>query len=567
MTKPTRALPHDLVASRAEGNDILSSSNHIRVMIVDDHTMVRKGLATILRLKADLELVGEASNGQEALQLCDQVQPDVILMDLVMPEMDGAAATRAIRARCPQVRVIALTSFTEKELVERALEAGAIGYLLKNVSADELADAIRAAYAGRPTIAPEVTQVLLQTGKLEQLTRALVDAPPDASTLPVLLSEHVPGMFPDSQIEIRLLPEQVLLHHPVDWPPVPRLLWEWLNGSPGHHCFLPGTTLPWRDSQTTDEGLLMVSIMAGENFEPIGGIYVARRRDPGTVTDLLPIVKSLAAQIASALHSAQVYAQTLVHEKMARELAMAGQIQASFLPGSLPTLSGWQVAATLEPARETSGDFFDFIALPNEKLGIVIADVSDKGMGAALYMALSRTLIRTYAAEYPTRPDLVLSATSHRILSDTRAGLFVTVFYGILDPATGLLIYCNAGHCPPCLLRRQDTNIIQGLGKTGMALGAVEDTAWNYGTVQLDPGDLLVLYSDGITEAQDPQGRLLGQERLRELLRQAVTSQGHRSAQDIQKALLAQVHRFRGGAPQHDDTTVVILVRSSEQGR
>jgi sigma-B regulation protein RsbU (phosphoserine phosphatase) len=250
---------------------------------------------------------------------------------------------------------------------------------------------------------------------------------------------------------------------------------------------------------------------------------------------------------------------------MARELAMAGQIQASFLPASLPILPGWDISATLEPARETSGDFYDFVALSDGKLGIVIADVSDKGVGAALYMALTRTLIRTHAAEYPTRPDLVLGATSHRILSDARAGLFVTAFYGILDPATGLLTYCNAGHCPPCLLSTQDPNTMQALGKMGMALGAVEDTTWNYRAVQLEPGDLLVLYSDGITEAEDPQGRLFGQERFRELLRQTATSAGHHSAQEIQNALLAQVRRFRREAPQHDDTTVVVLIRGPER--
>ena len=143
----------------------MNESNPIRVMIVDDHDMVRRGLATFLRVKGDLELVGEASSGREALQVCEQARPDVILMDLVMPEMDGPTATRAIRERCPQVQVIALTSFQEKELVQAALQAGAISYLLKNVSVDELAEAIRAAHAGRPTLAPEVAQALIQAAR------------------------------------------------------------------------------------------------------------------------------------------------------------------------------------------------------------------------------------------------------------------------------------------------------------------------------------------------------------------------------------------------------------------
>ena len=139
-----------------------SEPNTIRVMIVDDHTMVRTGLATFIQVKPDLELVGEARNGQDALNLCEQLQPDVILMDLVMPKMDGIAATRAIRERWPQIHIIALTSFQEKELVQDALQAGAIGYLLKDVSSDELAEAIRAAFAGRMTLAPEAAQALVQ---------------------------------------------------------------------------------------------------------------------------------------------------------------------------------------------------------------------------------------------------------------------------------------------------------------------------------------------------------------------------------------------------------------------
>jgi NarL family two-component system response regulator LiaR len=141
----------------------MAETQPIRVMLVDDHAVVRSGLGAFLLAFDDLELIGEASSGEEAVRLCNQLQPDVVLMDLVMPGMDGAAATRAIRERRPEIHVIALTSFKEKELVQGALQAGAIGYLLKNVSADELADAIRAAHAGRATLAPEATEALIQS--------------------------------------------------------------------------------------------------------------------------------------------------------------------------------------------------------------------------------------------------------------------------------------------------------------------------------------------------------------------------------------------------------------------
>lgn len=141
-------------------------SKPIRVMLVDDHTMVRRGLATFLKAFDDMELAGEAENGEAAVKLCAKVQPDVILMDMVMPLMDGASATRVIRQKYPQVQVIALTSFKEGELIKNALEAGAIGYLLKDVSADALARAIRAARAGRATLSPEAAQSLVETANL-----------------------------------------------------------------------------------------------------------------------------------------------------------------------------------------------------------------------------------------------------------------------------------------------------------------------------------------------------------------------------------------------------------------
>ena len=143
----------------------MSQEELIRVMIVDDHAVVRRGLATFLMTCDDMELVGEASSGEEAVRQCTEINPDVILMDLVMPGMDGATATRLIREKCPQIQVIALTSFKEQELVTGALQAGAIGYLLKDVSASELSNAILAASSGKATLAPEAAQALIHASR------------------------------------------------------------------------------------------------------------------------------------------------------------------------------------------------------------------------------------------------------------------------------------------------------------------------------------------------------------------------------------------------------------------
>jgi NarL family two-component system response regulator LiaR len=149
------------------GNKV--SDEKIRIVIADDHNVVRSGLSAFLQVFDDFELVGEAADGREAVEICRTLHPDVVLMDLVMPVMDGAQATKEIRESFEDIQVIVLTSFKEDELIEGALQAGAIGYLLKNVSADELADAIRKAHAGKPTLSPEATQVLIKaTGRKKE---------------------------------------------------------------------------------------------------------------------------------------------------------------------------------------------------------------------------------------------------------------------------------------------------------------------------------------------------------------------------------------------------------------
>jgi sigma-B regulation protein RsbU (phosphoserine phosphatase) len=148
---------------------------------------------------------------------------------------------------------------------------------------------------------------------------------------------------------------------------------------------------------------------------------------------------------------------------------------------------------------------------------------------------------------------------------DARAGLFVTAFYGIIDPGSGMLAYCNAGHNPPLLISTRDGSAVRELRRTGIALGAVEDQAWQQSTVEIAPGDVLLLYTDGITEAQDPNGRFFGPDRLLGSLQASLHSSAAEVpyAQSIQDALLAEIHAFVGNAPQFDDITLVVMARNA----
>ncbi len=378
---------------------------------------------------------------------------------------------------------------------------------------------------------------------LEQLGRAVIDGPPDASTFPTLLAEYVPRMVPFRQAAIRLFEGQQLLHLPVDSPSLPEALWSWLHEHPTHHVFEPGQPLPWAE-KTQPYRHLLSPILSPDQGNPVGGICLIQDANYALTTpvDLQPAMQALAAQVSSTLRSAEAFRKTLEHQKMAQELAVAGQIQASFLPTELPRLDGWQLAATLQPARETSGDFYDAFPLPNGKLGLLVADVSDKGMGAALYMALARTLLRTYAFEYHTRPDYVLRVANRRILTDTQAGLFVSVFYAVVDPFTSTLTYANAGHCPAFLLRPRNGGATESLKRTGMVLGVMEGVDWGQVSVPMGQGDKLVLYSDGVTDAQNAQDEFFGEERLRA----CIDSSTGQSAPELQETILAipaPVHR------------------------
>lgn len=246
--------------------------------------------------------------------------------------------------------------------------------------------------------------------------------------------------------------------------------------------------------------------------------------------------------------------------RLEEELAIAGRIQASFLPEALPAVPGWDVAASLLPARETSGDFYDMYLLPDGKLVFLIADVTDKGLGAALFMALARTTLRIFTSEHPQRPELALRAANRYILRETSAGLFVTAFLGILDSESGRLVYANAGHNPPFAWHSQGNQEVTPLAATGIPLGLLDDAVWRQGTLRFQSGGGLLLYTDGVTEAESADGVFFGTARLRSV----IEGPERESASELTKRVLKLCAEFSEGRDQSDDIAVMAVKQSTK---
>ncbi|MFA5222632.1 MAG: SpoIIE family protein phosphatase [Methanoregula sp.] len=240
------------------------------------------------------------------------------------------------------------------------------------------------------------------------------------------------------------------------------------------------------------------------------------------------------------------------------ELQIAAEIQKNFLPEHIPRTEGFDIAAKSIPAKEVGGDFFDVIPLEvmpisSSRTGIMIADVSGKGVPAALFMALSRIVVRV-TAKWFKKPSEVISFANPIIAENSKTGMFVTLFYGIIDNETHSLTYVNAGHNPPLVLRKK-TGEIEELPLTGTAVGAMEDAKYTQEKIPLAPGDVMVLYTDGITEAINEQEEMFDVPRLIETIRK----NGDSSSQEIADEIIRSVFAFCGTQPQFDDITLMVV--------
>ncbi len=244
-------------------------------------------------------------------------------------------------------------------------------------------------------------------------------------------------------------------------------------------------------------------------------------------------------------------------ERRKKELEIAQQIQESFLPHTIPVIKNYDLAASSIPAQEVGGDFYDFIPITGKQTGLTIGDVSGKGIPAALFMAFSRTLLRAKACRNPGVGRMIESVNNF-INDEPHSNMFVTLFYSVLDNAQNTLTFVNAGHNPPLLLRKKNGDIIR-LSTGGVVLGAMKGLKMNEKTIDLQAGDLLVLYTDGITEAINQQEDQFGEERLIELLKE----NQELSSGDLKNLIIDQVYDFASRTPQADDITLMVLKRVS----
>ena len=414
-------------------------------------------------------------------------------------------------------------------------------------------------------------QQVRELDHLENLAKQIIESPADASTLEELIAAAVPELFPTDRVTVQLFESS----SPRPWPPlelrfpetsadVSDEVWDSMCQTEGIRLQIPNVTLAGEKRSFGDALLskIMVEEADGdeEAVECVGGVYLLRHKSEGHSRDSLGAVDSLASQIGTALNRAQAHAETLAFQKTQKELEFAGRIQTSFLPTEVPVAENWQISVRLDSARQTSGDFYDFIPLRDGMVGIVVADVSDKGTGAALYMALSRTLLRTFAMEEGLHPEVAFARANNRIRADAESDQFVTLIYGVLDTKTGWLTYANAGHNPGYLLRAGEDGSFDTLSNTGIPLGMFEEMEWQQAKIQINPGDVLLLYTDGVTEAQNVLDEEYGDDRLLDTGRANM----NQPAEEIQKVIMNSIYDFVGEAPQFDDITLLVVARNSE---
>lgn len=287
-----------------------------------------------------------------------------------------------------------------------------------------------------------------------------------------------------------------------------------------------------------------------------GVVYADNRFEAGIFTQAdLDLLSAIASIAAIAIENARLYQLAVEKGRMQRELQMAREMQTRFLPQDIPQIDGWEFAARWEPAREVAGDYFDFVPVGPDKLGLIIADVTDKGAPAALFMIFSNSIVR--ASLLPTIHPMESIQNANRLISSKSPNaMFVSLFYAQLEPGTGQMTYVNAGHNPPLYYHAAD-NRLERLYRTGMVLGIDPDTPYTQSIITLQPGDFLLLYTDGLPDAIDDLEKPFGMDRLEKITMDNV----HAPAEMILNLLDEALFAHTSGATPFDDVTLMMVRR------
>lgn len=315
--------------------------------------------------------------------------------------------------------------------------------------------------------------------------------------------------------------------------------------------------------QPADKGFVSLLCAALKTEKKVLGVILLT--GPGTrefTAGDLKLVNAIAMQTAPAIEIAHLHQLELEKERLERDLQTARQVQSALLPHHLPDLPGWRVSAHWQPAREVSGDFYEFLQLPNRIFGLAIADVTGKGMPAALVMANTRSVLRAVAATRSRRlktPGAMLAQVNDILCEDMPRYMFVTCLLVFLDPITGVISFANAGHNLPYL---RSNDAVTELRATGVPLGLFPNIEYENQQAVILPGDSLLMYSDGLTESHNPQDELFGYPRLESAL-QPKPGESPLKGENLIHLLLRQLADFTGPRwEQEDDVTFVVLDRT-----
>ena len=287
----------------------------------------------------------------------------------------------------------------------------------------------------------------------------------------------------------------------------------------------------------------------------LGLLYVDSRQEQGTAftEDDLEVLTGMATQTALALYTAQSHESLMRQSRTEQELMAAHEVQKRFMPRGVPKLPGFSFVAHYDPSRDVGGDLYDFISLDADLVAVVVGDVSGKGFGAALVMAWVASQIRV-AAHQEESPAQVLARVNENLLEARQDDLFVTVFYGVLDRRDMSITYSNAGHVPPMVRRAIGPEVEVLEDETALPIGVVPGAAFDVARIDLEPGDVLVLVSDGVTEARDPQKRMFGMEGMR-----AAVERSAANPTDLVCSVLGEIREFIREEAHYDDITIVAV--------